>query len=204
MKTFRLFVSLFSLIGLLAGSDFVLADNVTDLMKSAEQNYAAGKYSKALQDLDWIRTEISNLQLQEMKKMLPEDVDGMKGEDSEGGAIFGMQSVSKYYPSEDGSKSVKISIASGKTGQGGAGLGAIMGMAAAFGAMDASKQSKVVVEQGYKGTFSLDPQTNEGTLVLNLNGGAMVNIETEGYTDETMAKKAAAKLDLTKIDEYLK
>ncbi|MBN1880299.1 hypothetical protein JW823_09340 [bacterium] len=205
MNTLRFSAIFLALVGLLliAGNP-VSADNVTDLMKSAEQNYSAGKYSKALEDLDWVRTEIANLQLQEMKKFLPEEIDGMKGEDSEGGAIFGMHSVSKYYPSEDGEKSVKITIASGKSSQGGAGLGAIMGMAAAFGAMDASKQSKMVVEQGYKGNFALDPETKEGTLIINLNGGAMVNVETAGFGDESMAKKALSKLDLAKIDESLK
>ncbi|MBN1296234.1 hypothetical protein JXA80_05600 [bacterium] len=178
----------------------VLADNVNDLLKSADANYEAKKYAKALEDLEWARKEIANLQLQEMKKLLPEVVDGMKGQDGDGGSIFGINAVSREYRSEDGEKSVTITLASGKSSQGGAGLGAIMGMAAAMGAMDASRQSKMIIHQGYKGQWSLDPETKEGMLVFNLNGGSMINIETEGYDDEKVAEQAAKSLDIEKIE----
>jgi len=178
----------------------VAADNVTELLKSASQNYEAKKYSKALEDMEWARREIANLQLQELKKLLPEELDGMKGQDGDAGAILGIHAVSREYYSEDGSKSVKITLASGKSSQGGAGLGAIMGMAAAFGAMDGNRQSKMIIEQGYKGQFSLDPNTTEGMLLFNLNGGSMINIETDGYPDEKMAEKAAKALDIAKIE----
>lgn len=182
-------------------SGTVLADNVTELMKSAEQNYSAKKYAKALEDLEWARKEIANLQLQAMKKFLPDELDGMKGQDADGGAIFGIHSVSKRYASADGNKSVTITLAAGTTGQASGGLGALMGMAAAFGAMDAGTDSKMVVAKGYKGQFNLDKNTNEGTLIFNLSDGAMINIETDGYTDSTMAEKAAKTLDIPKIEE---
>ena len=185
---------------ILAGTGIVQADNVSELLKSAKQNYEAGKYSKALEDLEWAKTEISNLHLQAMKKLLPEELEGMKGMDGDGGAIFGIQAVSKEYHSADGSKSVTITLASGQSSKAGGGLGALMGMAAAMGAMDANRNSKMIIEQGYKGQFSVDPNTMEGTLLFNLNGGSMINIETSGYADAEMAQKAAKKLDIAKIE----
>ena len=185
---------------ILSGAAIVQADNVAELLKSAKQNYEAGKYSKALEDLEWAKTEISNLHLQEMKKLLPDELEGMKGMDGDGGAIFGIQAVSKDYHSADGSKSVTITLASGQSSKAGGGLGALMGMAAAFGAMDANTNSKMIIEQGYKGQFSVDPNTLEGTLLFNLNGGSMINIETSGYADEKMAQAAAKKLEIAKIE----
>jgi len=179
----------------------VLADNVSELMQSAEQNYNAKKYAKALEDLEWARKEIANLQLQEMKKLLPDELDGMKGQDADGGAIFGIHSVSRNYSNADGSKTVTITLASGNSSQASGGFGALMGMAAAFGAMDASTDSKMVISKGYKGQFNLDKNSNTGNLIFNLNGGSMINIETNGYTDSTMAEKAAKTLDIAKIEE---
>lgn len=186
------------------GTRLVYADDIVDLIKSAEQNYNAGQYKKALEDLEWVRKEIAKLQLQEMKKFLPEEIDGMKGSDSDGGAAFGLHSVSREYRDNDGNRVVTINVISAAGGEAGGGLGAFMGMAAAFGALDTSKESKMIVEKGYRGNFSRDPETQEGTLIFSLSGGAMVQIETFGCKDESMAKKAAEKLDLPKIEEALK
>ena len=176
-----------------------MADYFAELMKSAEQNYNSGKYSKALEDLEWVSREIGILHLQEMKKLLPEKLDGMTGTDGDGGAIFGIHSVSKDYSSADGEKSVTITLTSGKSSQAGGGLGAFMGMAAAMGAMDSGNQSKMIIVQGHKGQFSLDSDSKDGTLMFNLDGGSMINIETSGYADEKMAEKAANALDFDKI-----
>jgi hypothetical protein len=186
------------------GSGLVYADDVVDLIKSAEKNYNAKQYKKALEDLEWVRKEIAKLQLQEMKKLLPEEIDGMKGSDSDGGAVFGLHTVSREYRDNDGNRVVTINVMSAAGGEAGGELGAIMGMAAAFGTMDSSQESKMIIEKGYRGNFSLDTDTQEGTLVFSLSGGAMVQIETFGCKDESMAKKAASKLDLPKIEEALK
>jgi hypothetical protein len=41
-------------------------------------------------------------------------------------------------------------------------------------------------------------------LIFTLNGGGLVTIETNGFGDESMAKKAATQLKLAQIDEVLK
>ncbi len=175
------------------------ADNVIELLKAAEKNYTAKQYGKALDDLEWIRNEIAGLHIEEMKKLLPDELEGMTGKDIEGGATFGLHSVSKNFDGDDRGQSVKITLSSSKSGQGGANLGAIMGMAAAYG----GKQSKMVIQQGYRGQFSIERETR-GRLLFTLDGGGMVTIETNGWTDESMAKKAAEKLDLTRIDAVLR
>ena len=180
----------------------VFADDVVDLIKSVEQNYAAKKYKKALEDLEWVKGEIARLQLQEMKNLLPTEIDGMKGEDGDGGALFGLHSVSRDYRTNDGNKKVSINLMA--AGESGGGLGALFGLAAAFGAMDTSKESKMITEKGYRGNFTLDPDNLEGTLMFNLSGGSMVQIQTFGYSDENMARKTAEKLDLPQIEDALK
>jgi hypothetical protein len=202
-KTMFVLIALM-LVTAIAGSSLVFADNVTEFLNSAEQNYKAQKYSRALRDLEWARKEIAALQLEEMKGFLPDSIDGMKGEGDDSTAIMGMHSVSKIYRDMDTGNNVKIEIMKGSSGDGGSGLGAIFGMAAAMGAMDSGGQSKTIVQKGYRGTFTLNPDINEGKLMFNLEGGSMVSIETRGYPDETMAKKAAEKLDLVTIEEKLK
>jgi|GEM_PF-3069916 len=180
-------------------ADRVWADNVVELLESAQQNYNAGQYGRALDDLEWVRNEIAGLHIEEMRQQLPAEVEGMAGDEGGGGAAFGLHSVSRNYQGDDRSQTVKISLASSRAGQGGANIGALMGMAAAFG----GKQSKMVVQQGYRGQFTIERETR-GKLVFSLDGGGTVIIETNGWTDESMAKKAAEKLDLKKIDAILR
>ncbi len=202
-KTMFGLVALMLIMGF-AGSSLVLADNVTEFLSSAEQNYKAQRYSRALRDLEWARKEIAGLQLEEMKGFLPDEIDGMQGRDDDSTAMMGMHMVSKTYRDQDTGNSVKVEIMKGASGDADGGIAAILGMAAAMGAMDPSRQSKTIVQKGYRGTFSLDPNNNEGKLIFNLEGGSIVSIETRGYPDETMAKKAAEKLDLASIEEKLK
>ncbi len=180
-------------------ADRAWADNVVELLKSAQQNYSAGQYGRALDDLEWVRNEIAGLHIEEMRQQLPGEVEGMAGDEGEGSAAFGLHSASRNYRGDDRSQTVKITLSSSRSGQGGPGLGALMGMAAAFG----GGQSRMVVQQGYRGQFSIERETR-GRLVFNLDGGGTVIIETNGWTDESMAKKAAEKLDLKKIDAILR
>jgi hypothetical protein len=182
----------------------VFADNFIEFLKSAEQNYKAEKYTKALKDLEWARKEITGKQLEEMRKFLPDEIDGIKGESDDSSAVMGLHSVSKVYRDLNTGNNVKIEIMKGSSGDGATGLGAIIGMAAAMGTMDQGGQSKTIVQKGYRGTFSMNSEINEGQLIFSLDGGSIVTIETRGYPDETMAKKTAEKLDLATIEEKMK
>lgn len=108
-------------------SSRVFADDIVDLIKSAEQNYTAKKYKKALEDLEWVKTEIGRLQLQEMKSLLPTEIDGMKGEDGDGGALFGLHSVTRDYKDGDGNKKVSINLLAAAAGESGGGLEPCLG-----------------------------------------------------------------------------
>ncbi len=176
------------------------ADDVTTLIRSAEENYAAKNYSKALDDLDWARKEIVNQHLKSMKNLLPDEIDGMKGRDTEGGAVLGVRGIGKEYKSADGKRRVTINLIAGGGSSAGKGLGALMEMAASLGALDAGMNSKVVIEKGYKGQFLKDQSNNSGILTFNLNGGKMLKIETIGYPDSSMAEKVVTQLDIAKIE----
>lgn len=193
-----LLLTMFSLVNL------VLADNVVEFLHSTEENYKAQKYSRALADLEWAKKEIVSLQLEEMKGFLPDEIEGTQGQDDDSGAMMGLHTVGKTYRDPNSGRSVSIEIMKGTTGDAGTGLGAIFGMAMAMGGMDPSKPAKTIVQKGYRGTFSMDANSDEGTLIFNLDGGSRVTITTQGYPDESMAKKAAEKLDLITIEEKLR
>ncbi len=176
------------------------ADDVTTLLESAQDNYSAKRYSKALEDLDWARKEIVSLHLKGMKNLFPESIDGMKGMANEGGEVLGVRGISRVYSGTDGQHRVTISLMGGESASGGAGLGALMGMAAAFGAMEAGSNAKLVIAKGYKGQFIQDPMNGMGTLTFTLSGGKALTIETMGYPDASMAEKVAKMLDIAKIE----
>jgi len=192
------------LIPLFSATNLVYADNVLEFLNSTEQNYKAQRYSRALADLEWARKEIVSLQLDEMKGFLPDEIEGVRGRDDDSGAIIGLHTVGKTYRDPNSGHSTSIEIMKGATGDAGTGLGAIFGMAMAMGGMDPSKPAKTIVQKGYRGTFSMDADSDKGTLIFNLDGGSRVTITTQGYPDETMAKKAADKLDLVTIEDALR
>ncbi len=175
------------------------ADNVEDLLQSATQNYKSENYAKALEDLNWAKQEITNKHMEVVKTLLPESLPGYETRESDSGAAFGMQNVSREYIKEN--HRIKISISGGETGQGGAGLGALMGMAAAFQTMDGNTKSNLVIVNGQKGQFNLETSNNHGTLTLTVNSKVFITVETWGFTDSDEAKKAAEKLNFVRIQE---
>jgi hypothetical protein len=179
----------------------IFADNVEDLLASIIQSYKAKKYSKSLEDLDWVKKEISNLHLQVIKTFLPATIQGYQSKDGDGGSMFGMQSVSREYTKSD-SDSIKISIMGGQ-GSEGSGLGAIMGMASSLGAIDANSQSEMIIVKGQKGRFNLDSTSTpkHGTLTITLQKNTVITIETFGSATSEQAKKAAEMMDFEGIEK---
>ncbi|PID74264.1 MAG: hypothetical protein CSB32_01675 [Desulfobacterales bacterium] len=174
-------------------------DDVTMLIQSAEKNYAARKYAKAIEDLEWAKKGVINRQLDSMKSLFPAEIDGIKGVDAEGGSLLGMKGTSRKYNSTDG-KSVVISFVSGQGTAVSNGLGALMKMAESLNALDGGVASKLVIEKGYKGQFVSDGEMS-GTLTFTLSGGRMVTIMTKGYKGAAMAEKVARTLDLARIED---
>ncbi|PIE41750.1 MAG: hypothetical protein CSA49_01975 [Gammaproteobacteria bacterium] len=186
---------------LCCGSPVVYADNVTDLIKSVEKNYLSHKYSKALEDLEWVRKEISNQHLKSMSSFFPDEIDGMTGKDVDAGAAMGVRGVSKLYAGDDREHSITISLISGGNAPVGNGLSALMSMASSLEMMGGGSHSKVVVQKGYRGQFIQQSGERTGTLTFNLSGGKMIIIETIGYTGSAEAEKVAKQLDIAKIEE---
>ncbi len=175
-----------------------LADNVEDLLNSAKTNYSKGKYFKALEDIEWAKKEVANKQMQLLKSFLPEAVEGYTVYPGDGGSALGIQSVSKRYEKEE--QSVEITIMSTHGNQGAGGLGAIMGMAAAFESMDANVNSEMVIVDGRKGQFNKRDNSDEGTLTFNLDK-AVVQIKTYGFDNSSEAKKFAEMLKFDDIEQ---
>ncbi len=174
-------------------------DDVTMLIQSAEKNYTAQKYAKAIEDLEWAKKGIINRQLDSMKSLFPAEIDGIKGVDADEGSLLGIKGTSRKYNSTDGSKSVVISFVSGQGTAVSNGLGALMKMAESLNALDGGTTSKLVIEKGYKGQFVSDGEMS-GTLTFTLSGGKLVTIMTKGYKGAAMAEKVAKTLDLAQIE----
>ncbi len=181
-------------------SSMAQADNVTELLNSAKKHYAAHNFSKALEDLEWARKEISSQHLKSMKAFFPANIDGMRGTDVDSGDVMGVRGVTREYSNNDQTKSVVISFLSGSNTASANGLGALMSMASSMGFMNAGGNSKVVIEKGYKGQFIQEGGDSTGRLTFNLREGKIIVIETTGYKGSFMAEKVAKMLNITKIE----
>lgn len=173
--------------------------NIDNLLNSAAQNYKAKKYAKALEDLDWAKREITNLHFQVLKGFLPKTIPGYETEEMDSGAVFGIQNVSRKY--NKGEQDIEISVSSGNLGEGGTGLGALMGMASAFQSMDAGTQSQMIVVKDRKGRFNLVESDKEGTLTFTLQNNVVLMVKTHGFPNSDEAKKTAELIDFDGIEK---
>ncbi len=200
MKCFYVFWVL-SLI-ILPLSITVHADNVQDLMKSAQDNYTAKKYAKALEDIEWAKQEITKLHLQTIKSLLPATIPGYTSTDNANDSALGIHEVSREFTKD--SQKIKITVLGGNLGQN-AGIGAIMGMAAAMQAMGGDTQSEMVTVKGRKGRFNMDTSDDKhGTLTFALNNNITLMIETWNIQGAGEAKKAAELIDYDAIENAYK
>lgn len=180
----------------------VSADNVQDLMKSAQDNYSAKKYAKALEDIDWAKQEITKLHLQAIKALLPQSITGYTSKDDSNDSALGIHEVSREFVKN--TQRIKITVLGGNFGQN-AGIGAIMGMAAAMQAMGGDAQSEMISVKGRKGRFNKDSSDDKhGTLTFALNNNITLMIETWEIQGSGEAKKAAELIDYDAIENAYK
>ncbi len=94
------------------------ADEVLEEMDYAREAYEEGSYSEAIESLNFVIAQIQSLQVDELRKALPEPLSGWTMEEQESDAMgygfFGLGSgvgVTRRYYEEDSGATIEISIA---------------------------------------------------------------------------------------------
>lgn len=93
------------------------ADEVLDEMDYAREAYEEGSYSEAIESFNFIIAQIRSLQVDELRKALPEPLSGWTMEEQESDAmgynLFGLGSgvgVTRRYYEEDSGATIEITI----------------------------------------------------------------------------------------------
>lgn len=160
------------------------AEDPGSLIESGNALLKQGKYSKAIEDLQWAIREIRKLQADELMKFLPESVAGYEAFDDEADAAaaailnISLIETGRRFEAKDGDEAVTVKIMAGEMG--GTGLGAMMKMAQMYGTQD----GELVRIKGYKCTIEWEDGADNGTLTVVLDNDIQVTIEiSQGKKD---------------------
>jgi len=93
------------------------ADEVLEEIDYAREAYEEGSYSEAIESFNFVIAQIQSLQVDELRKALPEPLSGWTMEEQEGDAmgygLFGLGSgavVTRRYYKEDSDETIEITI----------------------------------------------------------------------------------------------
>lgn len=175
-------------IALVLAPTLARAEDPASLIQSAGDLLKQGKYSKAVEDLQWAIREIRLVQVEELKKFLPKSVSGYAAEEVEAdvaaAAFFNVNlaEAQRKFQSNSGDEAVDLKITSGDIG--GAGLGAMMKMSQMFG----QQQGELVRVKGRKATLEWDAANADGKLTCVLDNNVQITVEVSDGVKATAAK----------------
>ena len=178
---------------------FAHAEDIGEVFKKVQEYAQQKNYPKAMEELQWAQKELEKLHQQRLGELLPADVDGFKGSDTEVQSAMGFSNIERQYSKGDQSISLSISGANGADGMGGlAGL-AKMGMM--MGGAQAGKDQFRIDGR----TASLDTTSGAPELTIFLESGSILQLRAG---DDTIKgpdlKKFAQGLKVADLDGYLK
>lgn len=173
-----------------------MAEDIKTLLDRVQQYNSEGNYSKALEELTWVKKELETKYMAKLGELLPNTLAGYTGDKVETSSAMGITLVSKEY--KNGTNVAKVELNAGSAGGAAAGMGGLAAlgqMAAMFGQQ--AGQSTVRV----KGKTA-NLQENNGEMMVFLDGGAMLTIRKESGTIDY--KAVAEAIDFDAIEKFLK
>ena len=179
-------------LSLAAGLSWVVpsrADEVTDTINEALQQYKAGSFNEAAGTLDYAAELIRQKRGQNLKTLLPEPLRGWTAAEatsqSFGTAMFGgMVSAERRYRKEDGSLTVKIVTDSPL----------LQSMIAVFAnPMIAGMGGRELLKiKGQKALIHYSPEDRKGELNVVIANKFLVSVEGQGVVREDLVDYASA------------
>ncbi len=177
-------------------SSSAIAEDIKTLLDKVQQYNSEGNYSKALEELTWVKKELETKYMSKLGDFLPETLAGYTGGKVSTSSALGMNQVSKTY--KNGANVADIEINSGSAGGASAGMGGLAAlgqMAAMFGQQPGQSTLRI------KGRTA-NLQEENGQMTLFLDGGTMINIKKSSGTVDF--KAIAEALDFDAIEKFMK
>jgi hypothetical protein len=175
-----------------------LAEDINEVFKKVNEYVQQKNYPKAMEELGWAQKELEKMHQARLSELLPGEIDGFKGGDTQVQQVMGFSNIEREY--SNGEKSVRVAI----TGTGGAegmgGLAGIAKMGMMMGGTQAGKDQFRIAGR----TANLDSTSGTPELSIFLESGSLLQLSTSEGVDGPALKKFAEGLKVADLDAYLK
>jgi len=173
-------------------------EDINEVFKNVNEYVQAKNYPKAMEELSWAQKEIEKLHQGRLAELLPAEVEGFKGGDTQVQQMMGFSNIEREYT--NGEKTIRVAI----TGTGGTeGMGGLAGIAKMGMMMGATQSGRDQFRIAGR-TASLDTTDSSPELSVFLESGSILQLSTDEGIDGAALKKFAEVLKVAEIDSYLK
>jgi hypothetical protein len=187
-----------ALFSLLFAVQPALGEDINDVFKKVNEYVQQKNYPKAMEELTWAQKELEKLHQQRLSELLPADVEGYKGGDTQVQQMMGFSNIEREYTNGDKNIRLAITGTSGTDGMGG--LAGIAKMGMMMGATQPGRDQFRINGR----TASLDTTNSSPELSVFLESGAVLQLTTSEGVDGPALKKFAEALKIADLDNYLK
>lgn len=176
------------------------AEDLNAIFQKVNQLVGEKKYTKALEELSWMKKEIETLNNAHLKTFLPETVLEYKGGNAESNSAMGFMTLKRVYKKDD--KEIEVEL----TGGSAAGSGNPFGSIAAFGKMAAMMGGQGDGQDSFRieGRTATAEDQGSPKVTVFLDSGSVLAISANSGTQLSLLKDFAKALPIVKIDDYLK
>jgi len=192
------YLTIAAMLSLCFTSQPALGEDINEVFKKVNDYVQQKNYPKAMEELGWAQKELEKMHQARLAELLPGEVDGFKGGDTQVQQMMGFSNIEREYT--NGDKNVRVAI----TGTGGAegmgGLAGIAKMGMMMGGTQAGKDQFRIAGR----TASLDTTSGSPELTIFLESGSVMQISTGDGVDGPALKKFAEGLKIADLDSYLK
>ncbi len=172
-----------------------LAEDINEVFKKVNEYVQQKNYPKAMEELGWAQKELEKMHQARLSELLPGEIDGFKGGDTQVQQVMGFSNIEREY--SNGEKSVRVAI-SGAEGMGG--LAGIAKTGMMMGGTQAGKDQFRIAGR----TANLDTTSGTPELTIFLESGSLLQLSTSEGVDGPALKKFAEGLKVADLDSYLK
>jgi hypothetical protein len=175
-----------------------LSEDINEVFKKVNELVQQKNYPRAMEELSWAQKELEKLHQARLAQLLPSDVEGFKGGETEFQSVMGFTNIEREY--QAGEKSIRLAI----TGTSGAdGMGGLAGIAK-MGMMMGGVQSGTDQFRLAGRTAQLDSSSGSPELSVFLESGSILKLSAGDGIEGATLKKFAEALKIAELDSYLK
>jgi len=187
-----------SLLSSLLLTSSAYGEDINDVFKKVNEYVQQKNYPKAMEELSWAQKELEKLHQERLSELLPAEVNGFKGGDTQVQQMMGFSNIEREYT--NGERSIRIAI----TGTGGTdGMGGLAGLAKMGMMMGATQSGRDQFRISGR-TATLDTTNDSPELSIFLESGALMQLTTGDGVNGDALKKFAEALKIAELDTYLK